>query len=299
MEREKIILGCGNFGGVGSEPQLKDFGEDEIQACAILNEARELGIFQFDTANTYGGGASEEILGNWISKQTSAYRRKVQISTKVGNPHGATLGRSPLSSAEISFHLDKSLTRLHVEQVSAYYIHEPDPKTPIDETLQALDKALSAGKIFSIGLSNVNLGYLRDFLGTCGEALRRKVRYVQNEFHFLHQEDRAELIPFLSENDIGYVAFSPLAGGLLTGKYSLSSEPCSGSRLALRREPYSRYLNEGTFSTISAFIAEAHSKNLSPAEAAVRFVLETQGIIATIIGPRRKEHFENLGLKRS
>lgn len=298
LDPERIILGCGNFGGVGSLPRLCGLGEDETQARILLDTSRELGIFRFDTANTYGGGRSEEILGQWISEQDKTFRQKIQVSTKVGNPFGKFSGQGPLSAIEISFHLQESLKKLNVSQVETYYLHEPDPLTPLDETLEALEQALENGDISSIGLSNVELPYVQNFLQAGGERTCNKVLFVQNEFHFLQQRDKVDLLPFLQKQGISYVAFGALAGGLLTGKYQTQdSQPLPGSRLDLRPEPYSAYLNLETFLNIDHFLRDAAQRKMNPITAALRFVLETEGVDSVIIGPRRKEHFENMGLK--
>jgi aryl-alcohol dehydrogenase-like predicted oxidoreductase len=183
MDSQRIILGCGNFGGIGSNPLFFGKGDDASAADAILDLAKEVGITRFDTANTYGGGASETILGQWLLRQSSDYRSRVQISTKVGNPNGATEGQAPLSRAQIKTHLDQSLKRLRVDYVETYYLHELDPMTPIEETQEELREALKAGKIRSIGLSNIKRADLSRFLATADSFLRDRTRWVQNEFN--------------------------------------------------------------------------------------------------------------------
>src|SRR5213592_2703013 len=98
---DRIWFGCGNFGGIGSSPSLRDAGDSDTQALQLLDHARRVGIRRFDTANTYGGGASEAILGEWLRAQGSAFVRDAQIATKVGNPHGAPAGETRLSRAQI------------------------------------------------------------------------------------------------------------------------------------------------------------------------------------------------------
>src|SRR5881398_621523 len=93
----RIIFGCGNFGGIGSAPRLRGAGDSEGQALRLLDHARRVGLRRFDTANTYGGGASEIILGNWLASQDAAFVRDAQVATKVGNPHGCPPGETPLS----------------------------------------------------------------------------------------------------------------------------------------------------------------------------------------------------------
>src|SRR3989440_7312593 len=144
---DRIWFGCGNFGGIGSSPSLRDAGDSEEQALQLLDHARRAGLRRFDTANTYGGGASEIILGKWLRSQGAAFRDTVQIATKVGNPHGCPPDETPLSGAQIASHLDQSLGRLGVERIDLYYIHEFDRVTPLEETLEAFERAIDAGKV--------------------------------------------------------------------------------------------------------------------------------------------------------
>src|SRR5690348_18344987 len=125
-------MGCGNFGGIGSSPSLRGAGDTEDTALQLLDQARAVGLRRFDTANTYGGGASEIILGKWLRSQGSAFRDEAQIATKVGNPHGCPQGETPLSHRQIAHHLDESLRRLGVSHIDLYYIQEFDRVTPLE-----------------------------------------------------------------------------------------------------------------------------------------------------------------------
>src|SRR5207302_5116285 len=137
-------------------PRLRSAGDSEERALELLDHARRLGLKRFDTANTYGGGLSETILGKWLSSQGSSFRQTAQIATKVGNPHGCPPGETPLSQTQINFHLDQSLRRLGLERINLYYIHEFDRVTPLDETLEAMTRAAEAGKIDRFGVSNAS-----------------------------------------------------------------------------------------------------------------------------------------------
>jgi len=295
--RERIIVGCGNFGGVGSVPQLFGKGESRVEAMALLEMAREFSLFRFDTANSYGGGASEEILGEFLQEQEPSFRQRMSVSTKVGNPFGAREGFAPLAASEIRFQLERSLKRLGVERIDVYYLHELPANVDLEETLMALDEALARGQISSFGLSNVSKPEVERVLTAAGERLGKFLTHVQNEFHFLNPDDRVELIPYLQKHGIKYTAYSPLAGGLLTGKYKLNRPAPTGSRLALRGEPYAPYLNEDHFAQVDAFIGRARSANVTAPAAALKFVLDTPGVDSAIIGPRRREHYEDLGFK--
>ena len=159
-------------------------------------------------------------------------RQSAQIATKVGNPHGCPPGETPLSRAQIAYHLDVSLRRLGVERIDLYYIHEFDRVTPLEETLGAMTRAVEAGKIDRFGISNASLSDVKAVRKLAGDGLAARFEYVQNEYNLLATADAETLIPYCAEHGLRYTAFSPLAGGLLTGKYRLGEEPPSGSRLA-------------------------------------------------------------------
>jgi len=128
---DRIVFGCGNFGGIGSAPGLRGAGDSEEQALRLLDHARRLGLRRFDTANTYGGGASEEMLGQWLRSQGASFLREVQIATKVGNPHGCPPGETPLSRTQIARHLDESLRRLgYAARFVTGYLYSPKADRP-------------------------------------------------------------------------------------------------------------------------------------------------------------------------
>jgi aryl-alcohol dehydrogenase-like predicted oxidoreductase len=150
LELSSVGLGCGNFGGIGSAPELFGQGEGETEAFAIMDRAEAAGINFFDTAASYGGGRSESWIGNWRRERESS----VLLSTKVywsvtGDPNDRGLSRE-----RILRELDGSLSRLQAKRVDMYLTHEPDPETPIEETIRTLDEVVAAGKVGAIGVSN-------------------------------------------------------------------------------------------------------------------------------------------------
>ena len=293
---DRIIFGCGNFGGIGSSPSLRHAGDSEGQALQLLDHARSLGLRRFDTANTYGGGASEIILGKWLGFQGAAFIQGAQIATKVGNPNGCPEGETPLSRTQIAFHLDQSLSRLGLERIDLYYIHEFDSLTPLEETLEALARAVDSGKIDRFGVSNASLRDVEAVIAAAPHSLAERFEYVQNEYNLLVSADAQELIPWCAEHGLRYTAFSPLAGGFLTGKYRLGEEPPSKSRFAYAPEVCEAYSSERAFASIEELRASAAADRQTMAEAALRFVLDTPGLDGLIIAPRRLEHFAGLGL---
>lgn len=294
---DRIFFGCGNFGGIGSSPSLRSAGDSEKQALQLLDHARRVGIRRFDTANTYGGGASEFILGKWLRRQGPSFREGVQIATKVGNPNGSPRGETPLSQAQVAHHLDVSLSRLGVEQIDLYYIHEFDRVTPLEETLEAMALAVEAGKIDRFGVSNASLADIKRVRDLAGDGLASRFEFVQNEYSLLSQADAEELIPYCAEHGIRYTAFSPLAGGFLTGKYRFGEDPPPGSRFAHAPHVCTGYSSKDSFTTIEGLRKSAKAQEKTMAEVALRFVLDTPGLDGLIIAPRRIEHFASLGLE--
>jgi aryl-alcohol dehydrogenase-like predicted oxidoreductase len=293
---DRIVFGCGNFGGIGSAPNLRGAGDSEEQALQLLDHARRAGLRRFDTANTYGGGSSEIMLGKWLRSQGASFRRNAQIATKVGNPNGCPPGETPLSRTQIAYHLDVSLRRLGVERIDLYYIHEFDRVTPLEETLDAMTKAVEAGKIALFGVSNASFSDVEAIRTLAGGRLASRFEYVQNEYNMLATADRQALIPYCAGHGLRYTAFSPLAGGMLTGKYRFGEEPPSGSRLAQAPEACAAYLNDNSFNTIERLRRSADARGEIMASAALRFVLDTPGVDGLLIAPRRIEHFASLGL---
>jgi aryl-alcohol dehydrogenase-like predicted oxidoreductase len=294
---DRIVFGCGNFGGMGSSPSLRGAGDSEETALQLLDRARRVGLSRFDTANTYGGGASEVILGKWLRSQGAEFLHGAQVATKVGNPHGCPPGEAPLGAAQIAHHLDVSLRRLGVERIDLYYIHEFDGVTPLEETLVALTRALEAGKIDRFGVSNASLSDVKAVRSLAGDALAAAFEYVQNEYNLLAAADAGALIPFCAAHGLRYTAFSPLAGGFLTGKYRPREAPPPGSRLAHAPEVCAGYLGDQSVAAIERLRKAAEERRETMAEAALRFVLDTPGLDGLIVAPRRIEHFASMGFK--
>ena len=296
-DRDRIVFGCGNFGGIGSAPELRSAGDSEERALQLLDHARRVGLRRFDTANTYGGGVSECVLGKWLGSQGASFRDSAQIATKVGNPHGCPPGETPLSRAQIASHLDQSLRRLGVERIDLYYVHEFDRVTPLEDTLDAMARAVETGKIDRFGISNASLSDVEAVRSMAPRSLGSRFEYVQNEYNLLATADAGEVIPYCAGHGLRYTAFSPLAGGFLTGKYRVGEEPPPGSRLAQAPEACAAYSTEQSFAAIERLRRLAEAQQQTMAEAALRFVLDTRGADGLIVAPRRLEHFASMGLE--
>jgi aryl-alcohol dehydrogenase-like predicted oxidoreductase len=287
-----VGLGCGNFGGVGSAPAFFGKGESEAEAFALMDVAWEMGINFFDTADAYGGGRSETAIGNWLRQKGSAVRDRLLLSSKVYNPVSDDPNHRGLSRLHILRQIEASLHRLGVDHLDMYLIHEPDPETPLDETLRALDDLIHQGKVRYIGASNMPAWLLVKALWLSDKYNLHRFQWVQNSYSLLERDDEREMLPLCADQKLGYTPFSPLAGGFLTGKYRFEAGYPEGSRMTLRPEPYLKLWNEETFARLVQLQQAAAQRGVSMAGLALAWVMHQPQVTAAIIGPRRPEHFQ-------
>jgi aryl-alcohol dehydrogenase-like predicted oxidoreductase len=285
-------MGCGNFGGIGSAPAFFGQGESEEEAFLLLDRAVELGINYLDTANAYGGGRSETTIGKWLATKDPTLRDNLLISSKVANPMGDDPNQRGLSRRHILDQIDASLTRLGVDHLDMYMVHEPDPGTPLEETMDVLDTVITAGKVRYIGASNYPNWPLMKSLWIADRAGSRRFEWVQNSFNLIEQADQSETLELCKDQGLGFTGFGPLMGGWLTGKYKYESDYPEGSRMTKRPEPYVRHWNEATFNRIGRLGALADAAGVSMAGMALGWLYNHPDVTSSIVGPRRAEHFE-------
>jgi aryl-alcohol dehydrogenase-like predicted oxidoreductase len=286
----RIALGCGNFGGIGSAPAFFGMGESEAQACALMDRAFDAGITLFDTANAYGGGRSETYIGRWLTAKGSAVRERLLVSSKVFNPVGPGPNDRGLSRRHILQQIDASLRRLQTDRLDMYLIHEPDPETPLDETLQALDDAVRMGKVLYVGASNIEAWRLTRGLWISDKRGCCRFDWVQNSFSLLERDAEREMFPLCADQRVGFTAFSPLAGGWLTGKYRIGESYPEGSRMTLRPESYRHLERDRVFHGLAAFGEAALARSVPASALAIAWVLHHPRVDAAIIGPRTVAH---------
>jgi aryl-alcohol dehydrogenase-like predicted oxidoreductase len=287
-----LALGCGNFGGIGSASAFFGMGETESQACDLMDRAFDAGINVFDTANAYGGGRSETYIGRWLKTKGPAVRQQLLVSSKVFNPVGPGPNDRGLSRRHILQQVDDSLARLQTDRLDLYLIHEPDPETPLDETLRALDDLVRMGKVLYVGASNIEAWRLGIALGISGKAGVRRFDWVQNSFSLLDRTAERELFPLCAAERVGFTAFSPLAGGWLTGKYRAAGAYPDGSRMTLRPEPYRHLERADIFRGLNAFDEAARARGVAMTALALAWVLHQPRVDAAIIGPRTAAHLD-------
>ena len=288
IEVTRVALGCGNFGGVGSAPALFGKGETRDEAFAVMDAAWELGVRLFDTAASYGGGRSEQWIGDW----TAARDRQPVVATKVFHSVAGDPDDWGLAPERIRRELAGSLERLGAERVELYLIHAPDPETPLELTLAVLDELVRAGKVGAIGASNVDAAYLERALALSDEEGLARFQWVQNSYSLLDQ-DAAEVLALCEREELGFTPFSPLAGGWLTGKYRRGEPPPAGSRMTMRPEPYEQFADDDrVYDALEAFEAAARERGVDSATLALAWLLADDRVTSVNVGPRRPEHLE-------
>ena len=288
-----VGLGCGNFGGIGSAPAFFGKGETEEEAFALMDAALEMGINFFDTADAYGGGRSETYIGNWLKAKSPRIRDQLLLSSKVFNRVGDGPNDWGLSRRHILRQVEASLRRLGTDHLDMYLTHEtPDPATPLEETLRALDDLIHQGKVRYIGASNMPAWLMTKALWISDKYHLFRFEWVQNSYSLLDRADDKEMFPLCEDQRLGYTPFSPLAGGWLTGKYKKDEPFPTGSRMTLRPEPYQKLLDEKIYHGLEALHAHAAERGTDMASLALAWVMSHPLVTAPILGPRKPEHLE-------
>ncbi len=303
LKASRIILGCGNFGGVGSAPEFFGMGESRKEAFRLMDEAWEMGINLFDSADSYGGGRSESTIGKWLKSKPSQVREQILIGSKVFNPVGEGPNDRGLSRRHIRRQVEASLGRLGVDRLDLYLIHEPDPETPLEETLGTLDDLVHQGKLHYIGASNIEAWRLAKALWCSDKHGLIRFEWVQSSYSLLDRSPEQEVFPLCEDQGLGFTPFGPLAGGWLTGKYRRGQGYPPGSRMTLRPEPYQHLESGRVFDGLEGLKEVAEQRGVQMAALALAWVLSHPQVTAVIIGPRRPEHFgpvrEALGMELS
>jgi len=278
-----VILGCGNFGGIGSPEQFRGKGDSRDTAFEVMDAARESGVSMFDTADAYAGGDSERWIGEWLASRRA--HGEIALTTKVGGP--VDLGRG-LSRDHIRRQIDASLARLGVERIELYLAHGPDDSVPIEETVGAFEELVRAGKIGAYGVSNVDADQLRAATGA-GSPVN-----VQNGYNLFDRLGQAEVLQACADKGVGFTAYSPLAGGLLTGKHRGGEPYQAGSRMALRPPELTDLTLDRAFEALPRLTEIADGHGVSLTTLALAWVLTDPGVTAAVVGPRSAEHLRPL-----
>ena len=265
------------------------FGGDanEETAGQMYLRCREAGINFFDCANVYAGGRSEEILGKLIAHE----REQVIITSKVYFPTGADPNARGANRRNIQLAVEQSLRRLNTDWIDVYFIHHFDEHIPLEETMRALDDLVRQGKILYPAVSNFSAWQIMKGLGISQHEQLARFEVIQPMYNLVKRQAEVEILPLALAEGLAVTPYSPLGGGLLTGKYASSEKPVLG-RL-LDNEMYAtRYGSEWMYQAAGDFAAFAISEGYSPASLAVAWVAAHPAVTAPIIGARNLEQLE-------
>ena len=264
-------LGCNNFG----------MRCDEERSTKVVHAALDAGINFFDTADIYGGTKSEEFIGRALAGR----RQAVVLATKFGLPIDDT--RKGASPAYVRQAVDESLRRLATDRVDLYQLHQPDPATPIADTLGALDDLVRAGKVREVGCSNFSVAQLNEAEAAVARGGARFVS-VQNEYSLLHREPEGGVLAACERLGLAFLPYFPLASGLLTGKYSSGAPAPAGTRLT-HAWAAKRFLTDDRLDRVEALRQFAESRGRSILELAVSWLLRHRVVASVIAGATSAE----------
>ncbi len=281
----RVCLGMMSYGNASDRPWVLD----EDAAEPIVRAAVENGIYFFDTANTYSNGASEVATGRLVRKFLR--RDETVIATKVfmpmtPGPNGGGLSRKHILSA-----IDASLQRLDLDYVDLYQIHRWDPNVPIEETMDALNEVVRAGKARYIGASSMHAWQFAKAQNTAARHGFARFVSMQNHYNLLYREEEREMIPQCLDQGIGVIPWSPLARGVLAGNRTRGGEKAT---TRANTDPFADYLyNEGDFDVVDRVAEVAAERAVPPAQVALAWLLHRPGVTAPIVGATKLGHLED------
>ena len=274
VQVSQLCLGTMSFGGDADEPT----------AAAMYRAGREAGINFFDTADQYNKGRSEEVLG----QLASGHRDELVIATKCYNPTGSDANARGSSRRHVSRAVEASLKRLRTDRVDILYLHQHDPRTPLDESMRALEDLVRAGKVLYPGLSNHAAWQTQQALDIQERRDWARLQVVQPMYNLVKRQAEVEILPMAQANVIGVVPYSPAGGGLLSGKYA---EKQTG-RLSTNKMYEARYGEPWMHEAAAKFAAFCKQRGMHPVSAAVAWVGSHPAVTAPIIGARNPEQLQ-------
>jgi len=278
----RLTLGTNNFG--------RD--ADEETTVKIVKKAIDCGINSIDGANVYTEGRSEELIG----KAVRGDRGRVVLATKVGSAFGKGTATGPnqfgLSRKHIMWQLGESLRRLQTDYLDVYYMHRFDPDTPLEETLRTFDYLIREGKVLYLACSNFTVENIRSMNDVSERLGLERIVALQPRYNLLDREVEKELLPYCLKNQLGVVTYSPLSGGLLTGKYYSGQPPPKGSRAASAAYYWERINKPENFAVLDRLRAAAAKAGIPLTSLAVHWIAKNPAVTSVIVGASRPEQVE-------
>jgi aryl-alcohol dehydrogenase-like predicted oxidoreductase len=283
LKVSRLCLGCMTYGS----PKWRPWVLDEEQSLPFFKAAIEAGINFFDTADVYSQGESERVTGKALKEY--AKRHEVVIATKVFSPMGSGPNDRGLSRKHIMDAIDRSLTRLGVDCVDLYQIHRFDPETPIEETLEALNDVVRAGKARYIGASSMYAWQFMNMLNVSKARGWTSFVSMQPQYNLVYREEEREMLPLCRELGIGVIPWSPLARGFLAGG---RAAPKEGNTERARSDEFSPrlYYRDADHAVVDALTKIATDRGLPNMQVALAWVLSKAAITAPIIGASKAHH---------
>ena len=265
------------------------FGDiaDEAESARMFNRCLDVGINFFDCANTYAGGRSEEILGKLMADK----RDDLVITTKVVSPVNDGINSRGSSRRHIQMQVENSLRRLNTDHIDVYFLHHFDNDTPVEATLRALDDLVHQGKILYPAVSNWAAWQIAKALGVSALMSLARIECTQPMYNLVKRQAEVEILPLCQSENVGVIPYSPLGGGLLTGKYANQSE--TQGRLATNKMYATRYSEDLYHEVAANFANYASDKGYHPATLAVAWVMAHPAVTAPIIGARNLDQLES------
>ncbi|HEX7663280.1 MAG TPA: aldo/keto reductase [Polyangiaceae bacterium] len=290
-----LCLGAMTFGEADAKSMMHGIGSDEKESFAVMDRALEAGVNFVDTADVYGqDGLSERTLGKWMADRRT--RDDIVLATKgrfrmSPGPNGTGASRMRITKA-----IDASLKRLGTDRIDLYQIHQQDMKTPEEELVRALDDAVRAGKIVYFGASNYAAYRLVESLWVADERNLDRFVTLQAHYSLATRALEREHVPLCRKFGLGILPWSPLDGGLLTGKYRRGQAAPAGTRLAKWKERYAKFDNDANWKIVDALVAVADSIGKPPSQVALAWLLSKPVVSSVIFGARSIAQLEeNLG----
>lgn len=261
---------------------------DQAEAARIVDSARAAGVNFIDTAVSYAGGRGETMVGELLA----ADRDRWVLATKVGSRTGPGPDEDGTSRRQIAWAIDQSLRRLRTDRIDVYYLHRDDPDVPLEESLGAVGDLIRAGKVLHLGLSNFQGWRLAEAVGLCRAMGIPPPVVVQPYYHALNRQPEVELLPAAAHFGMGVVPYSPLARGMLTGKYRPGEPPPPDSRAGRRDvEIMNREWRDESLHVVQELRAHAERRGMTVAQFALNWLLSNALVTAVLAGPRTLEQW--------
>ncbi len=283
----RICLGCMTYGNSKWRPWVLE----RDAAMPFFRKAWDLGINFFDTADMYSDGVSEEVLG-FALREFAVPRERVVVATKVFSPMGPTANEKGLSRKHISHSIDASLKRLRLDYVDLYQIHRFDSATPIEETLEALDAVVRAGKALYVGASSMYAWQMAKMLSTAERLGLARFVSMQNHYNLIYREEEREMNPLCRAEGVGLIPWSPLARGFLAGNRRKAD---FGDTSRAKTDEYAQklYYQDSDFAVVERLTEVAKKRGVPNAQLALAWLLQQPGVTAPIIGASKPHHLDD------